>query len=219
MQMAGGHSGKNLGIHGESGGTESFRELIQLPRWVVYAQALLLVGTAVVFFMVGLLVGGLASPSSTDLNRTLDCRVYGTVAYRDGEDLKADRGAVVLILPVNKKPEARSQGNLVHPDSFQALDNEAIDRIYRLGGAVVRADENGQFEVTIDANAVLGVSYHVLIVSKNGEVADRESLTKDQFASLAEFFSPVEDLIEKHPFFWMELTADGGRVDLPEVEF
>jgi hypothetical protein len=120
---------------------------------------------------------------------------------------------------VNKKPDARSQGNLVHPDSFQALDNEAIDRIYRLGGAVVRADENGQFEVTIDANAVLGVSYHVLIVSKNGEVADRESLTKDQFASLAEFFSPVEDLIGKHPFFWMELTADGGRVDLPEVEF
>jgi hypothetical protein len=219
MQMAGGHSGENRGIHGESEETESLRELIQLPRWVVYAQALLLVGTAVVFFMMGLLVGGLASPSSTDFNRTLDCRVYGTVAYRDGEDLKADPGAVVFILPVNKKPDARSQGSLVHPDSFQALDNEAIDRIYRLGGAAVRADENGQFEVTIDANAVLGVSYHVLIVSKNGEIADIDSLTKDQFASLAEFFSPVEDLIENHPFFWMELIADAERMDLPEVEF
>ena len=63
---------------------------------------------------------------------------------------RADRGAVVLILPANKKPNSRSEGRLVHPDSFQALDNEAIDRIHRLGGAVVRADENGQFEVAID---------------------------------------------------------------------
>ena len=108
---------------------------------------------------------------------------------------------------------------MVHPDSFQALDNEAIDRIHRLGGAVVRADENGHFEVTIDSNAVVGVPYQVLIVSKNGAQEDGSSLTKDQFASLAEFFSPVEDLIENRPFFWMELIADGERVDLPEVEF
>ncbi|MDB4372955.1 hypothetical protein N9007_01705 [bacterium] len=219
MQMAGGHSGDNLGEQGGPGGRQSFRELIQLPRWVVYAQALLLVVTAGIFFMVGLLVGELASPSSADFNRTLDCRVYGSIAYREDGNLKADRGAVVLILPANRKPTGRSQGELVHPDSFQALDNEAIDRIHRLGGAVVRADENGQFEVTIDSNAVVGVPYQVLIVSKNGIQREGNNLTKDQFASLAEFFSPVEDLIEKKPFFWMAFNADGERVDMPEVEF
>jgi hypothetical protein len=219
MQMASGHSGDNLGGQGESGEAQSFRELIQIPRWVVYAQALLLAITAGLFFMMGLLVSGLTSPTSADFNRTLDCRVYGAVAYRDGGDLKADRGAVVLILPASRKPNARSQGALVHPDSFQALDNEAIDRIHRLGGAVVRADENGQFEVTIDSNEVVGVPYQVVIVSKNGTQKEGGSLTKDQFASLAEFFSPVEDVIESRPFFWMELTADGERVDLPEVEF
>lgn len=217
--MASGHSGDNLGEQGESGGRAPFRELIQLQRWVVYSQALLLVVTAGVFFMMGLLVGGLTSPTSADFNRTLDCRVYGSVAFREDGNLQADRGAVVLILPANKKPNTRSEGRLVHPDSFQALDNEAIDRIYRLGGAVVRADENGQFEVTIDSNAVVGVPYQVFIVSKNGVQKDGGRLTKDQFASLAEFFSPVEDLVEKKPFFWMTLNAEGDRVDLPEVEF
>ena len=88
-----------------------------------------------------------------------------------------------------------------------------------MGGSVVRADENGQFEVTIDSNAVVGIPYSVLVVSKNGAQRDGATLTKDQFASLAEFFAPVEDVVEKRPFFWMELTADGERVDLPEVEF
>ena len=90
----------------------------------------------------------------------------------------------------------------MHPDSFQALDNEAIDRIHRLGGAVVRADENGQFEVAIDSNAVVGVPYQVFIVSKNGVQKDGGRLTKDQFASLAEFFSPVEDLVEEKTVFF-----------------
>ena len=67
---------------------------------------------------------------------------------------------------------------------------------------------------------IINVKYlTVVIVSKNGSPKDDDSLSKDQFASLAEFFSPVEDLIEKKPFFWMELIADGERVDLPEVEF
>lgn len=217
--MAGGHSGDKLGEQGDPSGGPSFRELIRLPRWVVYAQALMLVVTAGIFFMVGLLVGGLASPSSADFKRTLDCRVFGAVAYREDGDLKADRGSVVIILPSNRKPNARLRGGLVHPNSFQALDNEAIDQIHGLGGAVVRADENGQFEVTIDSNAVVGIPYQVLIVSKNGIPKDGVSLSKDQFAALADFFSPVEDLIEKKPFFWMDLTADGERVDLPEVEF
>lgn len=219
MQMASGHSGDNLGGQEDPVARQAFRDMIQIPRWVIYAQALLIVITAGIFFVLGVLVNGLNSPTSADFKRKLDCRVYGSVAYRADGNLKADRGAVVMILPANRKPSARSQGGLVHPNSFQALDNEAIDRIHRLGGSVVRADENGQFEVTIDSNAVVGIPYSVLVVSKNGAQRDGAALTKDQFASLAEFFAPVEDVVEKRPFFWMELTADGERVDLPEVEF
>lgn len=217
--MASGHSGDNLEGQEDPVARQAYRDMIQIPRWVIYAQALLIVITAGIFFVLGVLVNGLNSPTSADFKRKLDCRVYGSVAYRDDGNLKADRGAVVIILPSNRKPSARSQGGLVHPNSFQALDNEAIDRIHRLGGSVVRADENGQFEVTIDSNSVVGIPYSVLVVSKNGAQRDGAALTKDQFASLAEFFAPVEDVVEKRPFFWMELTADGERVDLPEVEF
>ena len=62
--------------------------------------------------MMGLLVGGLTSPTSADFNRTLDCRVYGSVSFREDGNLRADRGAVVLILPANKKTKFSFRGKL-----------------------------------------------------------------------------------------------------------
>ena len=65
-------------------------------------------------------------------------------------------------------------GESVNPDTFKALDNDAINRIHELGGAVVRADENGQFDVIIDANYGNGLGYYLLIVSRNQRGVDTD---------------------------------------------
>ena len=197
----------------------SWKELIEIPRWAVYCQAALLGLIATTFFVFGMMVGSLTSPSNAEINATFDCRVTGSVAFRVDGDLRADEGAVIMLLPGSKKPDERAAGGSVNPGSFKALDNEAIDRIHALGGAVVRADENGQFDVIVDANYGNGLPYYLVIVSKNQRGVDTEKMTKEQSASISAFFMPVEDVVEDRSFHWMKVFAESESLMLPEIEF
>ena len=197
----------------------SWKQLISVPRWAVYCQAALLGLIATTFFIFGMMVGSLTSGKTGEVSQVFDCRVLGSVAYRNEGDLLADEGAVVFLLPKNKKPDERSQGSLVSPESFVALDNSAIDRIHELGGAVVRVDEFGNFDVLIDANYGNGLEYYLLIVSKTVRGVDTEPMTKEQVASIGTFFIPVEDVIQDRSYHWMTIRADSERIDLPEYEF
>jgi len=199
--------------------TSSWKETISVPRWAVYCQAALLGLIATSFFVFGVMVGNLTSGSDAEVNAIFDCRVQGSVAYREEGDLRADEGAVIFLLPKDKKPDERSPGELVSPATFKALDNSAIDRIHDLGGAVVRADENGHFDVLIDANYGNGLEYYVLIVSKNVRGVDTTPMTKEQVASIGTFFMPVEDVVEDRSYKWMSVNAVDKRIDLPEFEF
>lgn len=213
------HSDAPVSVPAANAKLESWQELIEVPRWAVYFQAALLGLIATTFFIFGLMVGNLTSSSDAETNAKFECRVFGSVAYRVDGDLRADDGAVIMLLPHDKKPEVRSPGELVNPDSFKALENDAIARIQSLGGAVVRADENGQFDVVIDAKQGNGLEYYLLIVSKNQRGVDIKEMTKEEFASIGTYFSPVEDLVEDRSFFWMKIVAESNRLDLPEIEF
>ena len=197
----------------------SWKQTVPIARWVIYCQAALLGLIAISFFMFGILVGSFTSGSSDQVNARFDCRVLGSVVYRKQGDLMADQGAVVFLLPCDHKPDERASGKLVSPETFKVLDNSAIDTIHELGGAVVRADENGQFDVLIDAAYGDGVDYNLLIVSKNVRGVDTESMTKEQIAGISTFFMPVEDVVEDRSYHWVKITADGERIDLPEYEF
>ncbi|MEL7500251.1 MAG: hypothetical protein AAFN77_21830 [Planctomycetota bacterium] len=193
-------------------------ETITLPRWVVYAQAGLLGLVGVAFFLFGIIVGHLSTDRNAEVNATFDCQVAGSVAFRLDGDLRADEGAVVFLLPVAKTPDKRAEGRLVNPDTFKEVDNIAIDRINELGGAVVRANGNGQFNVIVDANYGNGIEYYLLAVSKHKRGVDTEQMTKEQYAMISTFFAPVEDVIEDRSYVWLKLTATEERLDLPEIE-
>ncbi len=213
--------GKRQPVSGEAQSVESQRmkQLVSVPRWVVYFQAALLGIVATTFFVFGMMVGSLTSGSSDEVNPTFDCRILGSVVYRVDGNLRADEGAVVFLLPVNEKPDERAPGKLVNPETFKALDNSAIERIHALGGTIVRADQNGQFDVVVDAKDGNGLEYYLLIVSRNVRGVDTEPMTKEQVASIGTFFIPVEDVVEDRSFYWLKLTADSDRIDLPEIEF
>jgi len=203
----------------QSAERKRMQQRVSIPRWIIYSQAALLGLVASTFFVFGMMVGSLTSGSSEEINRTFDCRVLGSVAYRSDGDLKADEGAVVFLLPISRKPDERAPGKLVNPETFKALDNAAIDRIHELGGAVVRADQNGQFDVVVDAKRGSGLGYYLLIVSKNVRGVDTEPMTKEQVAAIGTFFIPVEDVVEDRSFYWLKLAAKSDRIDLPEIEF
>lgn len=195
---------------------------IWVPRKLVYAQAALLGVTAVTFFLLGLMVGNVTAPASSDSSKVggdpfgfaEDCRIAATVTFSKNGGPFADVGAVVFLLPTNKVPERKVAPGLVMPDTFEALDNPSIDVIHRCGGAVVRADANGQFEVLVDRNQ----NYRLLVVSKNRTTIRRE-LTGAQRQTLETFFSPAEKLIRDQDFQWRDVKADADRVDVGTIEF
>ena len=193
-------------------------ESVPIPRWVVYAQATLLGLVGTVFFVFGMAVGHFTTPAAAGVNPVFDCRVTGSVAYREAGNLRADDGAVVFLLPQQRKPDRRSPADLVNPDTFQALDNVAIDRIHELGGAVVRADENGYFDVLVDANSGPGIGYDLLIVSRHLRGVETDQMTKAQSAAIGTFFVPVEDVVEDRSYHWSSLKAYEEELHLPEIE-
>lgn len=197
----------------------AWRESVSVPRWIIYTQAGLLGAVGTLFFLFGILVGHFTSDRGAEVNATFDCRVIGSVAYRIDGDLRADEGAVVFLLPASRKPDQRSPAELVNPATFKALDNAAIDRIHELGGAVVRTDENGSFDVLVDANYGNGLSYYLLVVSKNKRGFDTTQLSKEQNAVISTFFMPVEDVLDDRSYHWMKVVAYEERLDLPEIEF
>ncbi|MFK7768129.1 MAG: hypothetical protein AB8B55_12975 [Mariniblastus sp.] len=207
------------GGHIAAGKVSSLKELISIPRWAVYFQAALLGLIATTFFIFGMMVGSLTPGTNAEINAAFDSRVQGSVAYREDGDLRADEGAVVFFLPTDKKPDERSPGDCVNPGNFKALDNAGIDRIHDLGGAVVRADEYGQFDVIIDAKYGDGQSYYLLIVSNSKRGEDTEPMQKEQVASIGTFFIPVEDVVEDRSYYWRRITVDSEKLHLPEIEF
>ena len=194
-------------------------EGVFVPRWIVYCQAALLGLVAIGFFGLGIAVGYFSTDSEAASKSTFDCRVIGSVVCRHDGDAIADSGAVVFLLPKISRPDARAPGHLVNPDTFKALDNVAIDRIHELGGAVVRADENGEFDVFVDGRYSTGIDYYLLVVSKGKRGVDTKQMTKEQAAVIGSFFIPIEDVVEDRSFYWSEVNAYEERLDLAEVEF
>lgn len=194
-------------------------QLISVPRWLVYFQAGLLGVVATTFFVFGLMVGSLTSGSERPNDAKVDCRVSGRVTYRERGETKPDEGAVVFLLPKNRKPDERMDASSVSPAAFQALDNPGIEKLHQLGGAVVRADENGMFEVIIDGNESDGIDYHVLVVSRNQAGTETEQLSKPQVAAIGTFFMPVERLVHDRAIYWSSLTARSKSQKLSAVEF
>lgn len=189
-------------------------DTIVVPRWVVYLQGALLGVIATTFFIFGLMVGNMTSSAAPQIQLS-DCQVSGTVMYATGADSKPDRGAVVVLLPQNREPDSRAEGRWINPDDFEPLDNPGIDMVNRLGGAVVRADDGGRFEVFVDRPG----KYDVLIISRARKRPERIQLTKKQTATLGTFYFPVQAAVGDHSFYWGEFTAREKPLELDRVEF
>lgn len=193
-----------------------------VPRKLVYTQAVLLGVTAATFFLLGLMVGNVSSPASSaslgrpgeSLGFVEDCRVSGSVTHSKNGETFADIGAVVFLLPTNRVPDRRVAPGLVMPDTFEALDNPSIDVIHRCGGAVVRTDANGEFQVLVDQMQ----NYRLLVVSKNRSTVRRE-LTDDQKKTLETFFVPAEKVVRDQDYRWRDVRGDSDRVDVGTIEF
>ena len=190
-----------------------FRDKVPIPRWAVYLQGALLGVIATTFFIFGLAVGNNTAPiPAADVGT--QAIISGAVYFDAGRERLADYGAVVIFLPVNSPPRERPDAEGLRPDRFQAVRNPAIDAIRGMGGAVVRTDRDGKFELELDSQT----TYWWLVISRH-QSAGENGISKQTRAELGAWFLPVEDLLGDQDFAWNKVRVSGNRVTLQSITF
>lgn len=183
---------------------------VWLPRWVVYAQAFALGAVTIVAFVFGFMVGQVTAPADAQFKPS-DCSVSGLVAMRG--TLQGDAEAVVTFLPVDAQVHVRLDPEPIAPATFRPLQNPVIDQISLWGGAVLRTDTEGRFQVNLDA----GKRYWMFVISKHVPRAEPLQLSRQEMAAVAKHFVPVEALFRDRAFSIRMVELRGERFQVPDV--
>lgn len=180
--------------------------LVTFPRYVLYAQAGLLAGVAVICFTLGLLMGGAFFRGSSGPIAGKPCTISGFVQINQGVVKKGDEGAVVFVLPqdVRNIDERVPVAGLRPRDSQPEGVHRGLTILQQMGGGHARADKDGKFKVTVPRPG----KYFVLVISrgKSGDGADVGSAKQ----RIARFFENANELVgtQKYQFSAETLLND-----------
>ena len=174
------------------------------------------------FFVLGIMAGHLTSSPdntggssiSTSQDQYADCRLSGVVAVQENDRDLPDAGAVVILIPKDSKPAKLQSPGLIMPNSFVALDNPVISAISDVGGTVVRADPDGQFNVLVDQQR----SFHLLVLSKQRPARGTES-SDQQREFIEAWFAPADKLLRDNDFLWRDIDTSSESIDLGVLRF
>jgi hypothetical protein len=190
------------------------QQFITLPRWLVYFQAAMLGIVATTFFLFGLMVGSLTTPSISTQVNTDSQPVRGNVSFKHQGQSYPDAGAVAILMPDSVTDINRFDPTTIRPGSFEPLENPLIEWLRQQGGDVVRTNIRGDFEVFAQPG-----KYQLLVISKSAETIQDAELSRDQVATLSQFFLPVEKLIENKRFDWRSISIASKPTIIPDIEF
>lgn len=180
--------------------------LVTFPRYVLYAQAGLLAGVAVICFVLGLAMGGAFFAGSRATAVKKPCTISGSVQINQGVKIKGDEGAVVFVLPDVKQVGERAPVAGLRPRDTEPQGNHRGLAILRdMEAGYGRADKDGKFKVTVPKQG----KYFVLVISrgKTGDGADVGSAKQ----KIARFFENANELIGTQKFQFSAETLSNDR--------
>lgn len=175
--------------------------LVAVPRWVLYAQGILLGIVALVAFTLGILVGGVTSNGSGgDEEEVGPVTLSGKVTYVDSGDNQAfDEGTVVIAVPSNAKPEEKIETEGLRPDDDGSWQNHrGVLAVRELGGDATRVNIDGNYRLRLAGPD----SYHVLIISRHARAPDGATPDLEHLARMGGYFKASLDLIQPQKYHW-----------------
>ena len=179
-------------------------DLVSISRRVLYAQAVVIAMIAAIFFMAGYVIApGKTKTVDTPVEKkerfgkTVD--VYGKITFKDAVGgFGYDAGAVVILLPKDSDPSDRFASKGLRPtDATPDNDDAGAKAIEFLGGAYLRADENGEIDMEIRSGR-----YHVLVISSSAQRDEGRKIRKQDVESLKKFFADPSSLIGDQRYKW-----------------
>ncbi len=180
--------------------------LVSFPRYVLYAQAGLLAGVALVCFILGTFMGAALTPREREAIQP--CIISGVVQVTEGLVQKGDEGAVVIVLPQDRvKIDERSPVEGLRPrDSLPDETNRGLSILRSIGGNFAKADKQGKYEVRVPRQG----KYFVLVISraKSGTIAEVDAL---DLRRIARFFESASELIGTQKYQFSEERFAANR--------
>jgi phage FluMu protein Com len=187
---------------GQAAGTaqpdQDERAMLLIPRKVLYMQAGLLAAVAILFFLAGWWIGRGHHPAPVQNialgggSATVDVLLH----YRGANgDLKADDGAVVLVLPLGRRVSDKIDAAPLDPASpAPNAASPVIAKLNHLGGSYARADADGKVALIVPE---LG-KHHVLLLSNHARRAG-EPRPQD-LAALGTFLEGAAELLSNRDY-------------------
>jgi len=178
---------------------------VTVPRHVIYVQGALLGTVSLVGFMLGLLCGSSFDRPASE--QTAQRGIFGSITYvAETSEKQPDIGAVILVLPADKRPDEKIPPITLRPDQPPPPGNHpSRTHIASWGGYFVRADANGKYRIP----GIPPGPYFTLFLSGN---AKRESDKRSRGTDLAEIgryiLSPT-DLVGDFQYRWQRRELAG----------
>lgn len=186
---------------------------VAVPRRVLYFQGLLLALVAVVSFALGTQVRRPA-PNTNPMLARPPATLTGQVTY--GGDHQVDAGAVVVVLPHDRRPEPESRLDVagLRPSDPAPLDDHPTLRALRaLGGELSRTNAQGAYQVRLPQTG----RYYVLIISRRGVRGENDRVEVTDMAQMGRYFASATELLEDRRYLWRTMTLTGS--DMFDADF
>jgi ribosomal protein S27E len=184
------------------------QDLVAIPRRIVFIQGFLLGAIAIVFFILGVVVGSHSTEQNTsDLPRP--CLITGSITYTNsGDNLVPDSGSVVVVLPVARRPDPKiSVDGLRATDRFTAADHPSAIALRNIGGAFARTESDGEFQVRLPNRG----RYLVLVVSNHAKRSETVQPRTRDLAQIGRYLLPASEILGQQRYSWQEINLRTDR--------
>jgi hypothetical protein len=175
---------------------------VTVPRYVIFAQGLLLAAVGVVCLIIGVFMGLAWSPTTRPIDpATLPCVVRGRVEYEDSQGNRLpDIGAVILALPTARQPEKSiASDGLGVEDPEPKADHPGLRELESLGGKIARVDPAGRFEFRVPR----GGEFHIIAISRQAQ-RGKEPHQPKITSVLGKYIGPATKLLGEHSYQMQE---------------
>jgi hypothetical protein len=166
--------------------------LVSFPRYVLYAQAGVIAGTAIICFTLGALMGSAFFHATGGTAAAKPCTVSGFVQVTEGVTRKGDDGAVVIALPHNVEtvPERSPIEGLRPTDSAPEPTHRGLLLLQSHGGSFAKADKTGRYQLRLPRPG----KYSLFVISK-AKTAREGEVDAIHMLKMATFFENPTQLI------------------------
>ncbi|MCA9184523.1 MAG: hypothetical protein KDA99_02850, partial [Planctomycetales bacterium] len=174
---------------------------VSVPRRVIYAQGILLVVVPLITFALGTWFGLLLSRTADTAQAVAGpCEFTGRIVLLDDRmGTTADRGAVVLLVPQDDRPEQRLPVDRLKTGEPRLQPDELEFRALQVfGGGYDVADINGEFRVRLPVPG----KYYLLVISRNATRPRHLAPTPQELAGIGRYFLPAIDLLGDQDYKW-----------------